>query len=135
MMAVFVTDVFLGILNLSLCVLNAINGNYFAAGISAVAVIWCACFAAHALKCHFNYTKIKKSIEKEYAERRKSFERLVSPSSTREEWDNWMKKNEWRSWTYKNEPNIYHGRIAHLAFRHRKARVRKKNMNRILRGK
>lgn len=126
MMGAFITNVFLALLNLSLCVLNVIIGNYVAACISAAAVVWCVCFAARALKCHLNYTKIKKSIEKEYAERRKAFERLVSPSSTRE---------EWYSWTYKKEPNIYHGRIAHLAFRHKKARVRKKNMNRILKGK
>lgn len=128
MMGTFITDFFLALLNLSLCVLNAIKGNYVAACISAVAVIWGVCFAAHALKCHLGYVKIRKSIEKEYAERRKTleFERLVSPSSTRE---------EWYTRTYKKQPNIYHGRIAHLAFRHRKARVRKKNMKRILKGK
>lgn len=132
MMGIFITDFFLALLNLSLCVLNAINGNYVAACISAVAVIWCVCFTAHALKCHLGYVKIRKSIEKEYAERRKTleFERLVSPSSTREEWS-----GKWYSWTYKKQPNIYRGRIAHLAFRHRKARVRKKNMKRILKGK
>lgn len=118
--------VLLLIVDLSYCAANAANGKYLLACISAVAVIWGVCIVAQMIKNHFNYTKIKKSIEKEYAERRKAFERLVSPSSTRE---------EWYSWTYKKEPNIYHGRIAHLAFRHKKARVRKKNMNRILKGK
>ena len=130
MMGVFVTDIFLSALNLSLCVLNVINENYVAACISAATVIWCVCFAARALKCHLDYMKIRKGIEKEYAEQRKAFEHLMSPFSTWEEYG-----GNWYRWTYKKEPNIYHGRIAHLAFRHKKARVRKKNMKRILKGK
>ena len=130
MMGAFITNVFLALLNLSLCVLHVIIGNYVAACTSAAAVIWCVCLAARALKCHLNYTKMRKVIEKEYAEQRKAFEHLMSTFSTREEYG-----GNWYRWTYKKEPNIYHGRIAHLAFRHKKARVRKKNMNRILKGK
>lgn len=124
MMGAFITNVFLALLNLSLCVLNVIIGNYVAACISAAAVIGGVCFVAHALKFHLGYVKIRKSIEKEYAEQREDFDFLENQASER-----------WYRQIPKKQPNIYHGRIAHLAFRHKKARVRKKNMKRILKGK
>lgn len=130
MIAFLTVYVLLLIVDLSYCAVNVANGKYLWACISAVAVIWGVCIVARMIKNHLNYTKIKKSIEKEYAEQRKAFEYLMSPFPTREEYG-----GNWYRWTYKKEPNIYHGRIAHLAFRHKKARVRKKNMKRILKGK
>lgn len=124
MIGVAAIYVFLCILNLSLCALNVANGKYLLACISAIAVIWVACCVAYTLKCYFNYTKIKKSIENEYAEQRKEFDFVENQAS-----------EQWHRQIPKKQPNIYHGRIAHLAFRHKKVRVRKKNINRILKGK
>lgn len=120
MIGFFAVYVLLFILNLSLCAVNAANGEYLLACISAIAAIR----AAPIIKNHLNYTKIKKSIEKEYAEQREEFDFLESQAS-----------EQWYRQIPKKQPNIYHGRIAHLAFRHKKARVRKKNMKRILKGK
>lgn len=77
-----------------------------------------------AQEANINYTKIIKHIAKDHLEQMKMLDFVEKQAS-----------EQWRRQIPKKQPNIYHGRIAHLAFRHRKVRVRKKNINRILKGK
>ena len=70
MIAFLAVYVLLLLVDLSYCAANAANGRYLWACISAIAVIWGVCIVARMIKNHLNYTKLQKSIEKEYEEQR-----------------------------------------------------------------